>query len=121
MDYQAIVKTELSKNKISLCSGQCNLEGHKRGFVIWDEPVIHLESKIATRSTLHRFFHELGHAVLQHKVLRSFQREAEAERYAFDKFREYGIPLPRKSVALGKRYVARKKRHGNNIIQGKRN
>ena len=118
MDYTQIVEVELRKNKISLCSGQCNdYRSHKRGFVYSGEPVIHFDSKFATRSTLHTFFHELGHAVLNQKNLRSYEREAQAERFAFDKFKEYGIPVPRKTIASGKRYVSRKKRHGDRIKQ----
>ena len=118
MNYQEIIETELKKNKVSLCSGQCGKEGHKRGFVCWDEPVIHMESKFTTRSTLYGFFHELGHAVSNHKHLRSYRRETQAERFASVKLKEYGIPVPRKCVALGKQYIARKKRHGDNIKDG---
>lgn len=121
MDYKEIAEEELRKNNVSWCCGQCGKSGHKRGFVVFGEPVIHLETKLSTRSTLHRFFHELGHAVLEHGKLRSFQREEQAERFAFDKFREYGIPLPREVVYRGKLYVMRKKRHGDNIIKSKKN
>jgi hypothetical protein len=115
MDYKSIVEKELRLNKVSLCSGQCGREGHKRGFVPKGEPVVHLDRAIATRSTLYRLFHELGHIIRPCNNDRRYIQEAQAERFAQEKLREYGIPIPRKCVASGQRYVARKKRHGDNI------
>jgi len=120
MTYREIAEFELKRYKISWCRGLCGDEGHKRGFVNWDEPVIHFDSEVATRSTLHGFFHEIGHVVLDHKKQRSYIREAQAEKFANEKFREYGIAIPRKCVQLGKQYVARKKRHGDNAIEAKK-
>jgi hypothetical protein len=120
MTYQEIAMLELKKNNVSLCTGQCGNGNHTRGFVRWNEPVIHLDRALATRSTLHRFFHELGHIINPMTNERRYIQEAAAERFASDKLREYGIPVPRKCIAQGRNYVARKKRHGDRIIQNRK-
>ena len=81
------------------------------------------KSTMATRKTLHGFLHEVGHVVLGHGKsckLKRFERESAAESYATKSIREYGIPVPREAVALGKRYVSRMKQWGKNISEGRK-
>ena len=120
MDYRSIAEAEAKRYGVFWCTGQCgSYRGHKRGFACKHEPIVHLASTISTRSTLHRFMHELGHTQDKDYSKRQYEREAYAESFASAKLREYGIPLPRKQIALGKRYIARKKRHGDRIIASK--
>jgi hypothetical protein len=119
MDYKKVLEDVLGKNKIAWCKNCDSYSSHKRGFVKWsDNRTIHLDSKIATRKTLHRALHEVGHCI-QGNYGRRFEEEFFAEGYATYKMREYGIVVPREVVARGNDYVARKKRHGDNIIKGK--
>lgn len=118
MDYQEIIKAELLAHDITVCAGCDNYHSHSRGFAIPDKREIHYNAKGSTRSTLYGFLHEIGHIVMGHGKqcpLRRYEREAQAEQYARDSFRDYGIPTPRKVVALGKRYVKRMKQWGRNI------
>ena len=63
----------------------------------------------------------MGHCLEKETGLRRFEEEERAENFAKDKFKELGIAIPRKRAMLGARYVARKKRHGNNIIKAREN
>lgn len=123
MDYIDIVKAELMAHEITLCAGCETYHSHSRGFAWPDKREIHYSAKMATRKTLHGFLHEVGHVVSGHGKackLRRFEREAQAEAYATKSLREYGIAVPREAVALGKRYVKRMKRWGNNIKAGRK-
>lgn len=115
------LKEELKKHNLNWCKGECGIRGHKRGFVLKkDKTTIHYDSEIATRGTLHNALHEIGHCINDEKGLRSYECEAKAEEYATNKMREWGISVPRKVASLGKSYVKRKKRHGDNIKRGRR-
>ncbi len=120
MTHKEIFESELAKHNLKWCRS-CNASrGHKRGFVLWaDRITVHLDSEVATRSTLHRALHEIGHCVNDEKGLRSFEREAMANKFADNVMRENGISVPRKVSALSRGYVQRKKRHGDNIRAGK--
>ena len=114
-----ILNDVLVKNNLNWCKGCEAGRSHKRGFVFTkDRTTIHLDSKVSTRSALHRALHEVGHCVNDETGLRSFQCEALAEKFASDTMRNYNIPVPRKSVRQGVAYIQRKKRHGDNIIKG---
>jgi Zn-dependent peptidase ImmA (M78 family) len=121
MNFKEIFEKELKENNINWCVG-CNLpSSHKRGFVMNnDKTTIHFDSKICTRATLFDGLHELGHCLEKETGLRRFEEEARAEEFARNKFKEYGIPAPRKRVMLGVNYVKRKKRHGDNIRRARR-
>jgi hypothetical protein len=119
-NYLAILEYELRKNNLNWCK-ECGLKGHNRGFVLRnDKSTIHFNKKIQTRATLHGALHEVGHCINNENGLRSFEREAQAEAYANIIFRRYGLHIPRKTRSLGKNYVRRKKRHGDNITEGKK-
>jgi hypothetical protein len=65
--------------------------------------------KPTTRRRLHIYLHEVAHVVLDHVRKKPIHvQEFEAEQWAFRVMREEGIPVPRKSVRLAKRYVQRK-------------
>ena len=117
--FKEIFEIEVKKNNLNWCRG-CNAgRGHKRGFVLRnDKTTIHYDREIGTRATLHGGFHEIGHCVNNEEGLRSFERESKAEEFANNKMKEWGISIPRKTRALGKDYVRRKKRHGDNIRRG---
>jgi len=121
MEFIEVFEAELMANDIALCRSCEHGRGHKRGFVIRGQRVVHLDRAIATRSTLHRALHEVGHVVNEEaeKKQKSWEREAGAEKYATDTMRILGISVPRKVVARGVSYVARKKRHGQNIKRGR--
>ena len=117
--YKEILEEVLGKNNLNWCTGCDASRGHKRGFVLFkDKTTIHLDSKVATRSTLHRALHEVGHCVNDESGLRSFECESRAEKFANDTMKEYGISVPRKVKTRGVSYVKRKKRHGDNIRRG---
>lgn len=122
MDYQEIIRAELITHDITVCES-CELyNSHSRGFAIPDNRTIHYKAKGLTRSTLYGFLHEIGHIVMGHVKncgLRRYEREAQAEKYARDSFRDYGIPTPRKNVALGNAYVKRFKKFGDKIKHAK--
>ena len=121
MDFKEIFEEQLKKHNLNWCKGECGIRGHKRGFVLKkDKSTVHYDCKIGTRATLHSGFHEIGHCINDESGLRSYQCEAKAEEFASKTMREYGISVPRKTVALGKSYVRRKKSHGNNIKNTKR-
>lgn len=120
MELREVFEAELHANDIALCRGCDHGRGHRRGFVIRGERVVHLDRAIATRSTLFRALHEIGHVINAdaEKRQRSFECEAGANKYAADTMRALGITVPRKVSASGARYVARKKRHGDRIRRG---
>jgi hypothetical protein len=64
-----------------------------------------------TRKSLYIFLHECAHAALDHstngKVPRHVE-EMEAEKWAHEKMRENGVPVPRAMTQRAKKYVARK-------------
>jgi len=121
MNFKEVFETELKENNITWCKGECGEKGHKRGFVLFeDRTTVHLDRGIATRSTLHRALHELGHCLDEEfGKNRSFKREQIAEDFANKKMKELGIRIPRKVRASGVAYVKRKKRHGDNIKKSK--
>jgi len=115
MNYKEIFETELKKNNLSWCQGQCKEYGsHKRGFVFWKDPVIHLDSSISTRNSLYRGLHEIGHKITGNKG-RRFEREQNADNWAINTMKQYNIPIPRKARQGVKRYIKRMKRWGDNI------
>ncbi len=72
-----------------------------------------------TRKSLYIYLHECAHIMLDHRgQRRSFQQEAEAERWAQRAMREEGLAVPRAMLKRAKEYVARKKRHGDNVSKG---
>ena len=120
VDFTEIVLAELMANDVTLCRA-CSESGHKRGFVLDAQPkVVHLDSEFRTRSTLHRFLHEMGHAVHDQKGMKRWEREEQAEAYARESMRQLGISVPRKVAARGRLYVGRMKRWGRNISAGLR-
>ena len=123
IEFSDIVRAELIANDITLCAGCEGYHSHTRGWAYPDKREIHYGAKMATRKTLHGFLHEVGHVVLGHGKsckLKRFERESAAESYATKSIREYGIPVPREAVALGKRYVSRMKQWGKNISEGRK-
>jgi len=116
MNIKEILEAELLKHGIKWCRRCDSRASHKRGFVYnADKFTIHLDSEVATRSTLHRALHEVGHCVNKEAGLRRYEQEANAERFATDTMRFYGVVVPRAVIYRGVAYVARKKRHGDNI------
>jgi len=120
IDFTEIVLAELMANDVTLCR-ECHDSGHKRGFVLDAQPkVVHLDSQFRTRSTLHGFLHEMGHAIHDQKGMKRWEREEQAEEYARVSMRQLGISVPRKVAVRGRRYVGRMKRWGRNISAGLR-
>jgi hypothetical protein len=72
-----------------------------------------------TRRSLYVFLHEIAHVRLGHleqetrKRLKSWQREQEAEDWARDTMRRYGIAVPRKELKRAKDYVAYKRKRSD--------
>lgn len=123
MDYKDIIAGELMLHDVTLCTGCQSGDNHARGAAYADARVIHLSAKGATRSSLHRFLHEIGHVVLGHgkaSKLRRWEKEQQADGYATSSLRAYGIAVPRKVQRAGAAYVARMKRWGKNIAAGRR-
>jgi hypothetical protein len=62
-----------------------------------------------TRKSLYVFLHECADAHLHRdRKPKAHVREMEAERWAQEKMREHGIPVPRDMTKRAKQYVARK-------------
>jgi hypothetical protein len=62
-----------------------------------------------TRKSLYIFLHECAHAHLHvDRRPKAHVREMEAEKWAHEKMRENGVPVPRQMTHRAKRYVARK-------------
>ena len=121
MDYQEIVTAELMMHDIRLCTGCESYNSHSRGYAIPDDRTIHVSAKMATRKTLCKFLHEVGHIVKGHKKgckLKRWQREDEAESYAKESMRMLGIPYPRERGRRSSGYVNRMKRWGKRISNG---
>lgn len=111
---------EQRTNGVVWCRGCDEYHSHRRGFAT--RGVVHLDSPITTRAALHRALHELGHVVEEHDRvrIRRFEKEAAAEKFAADRMRANGIPVPRKVAAEGRDYVAWMKRHGEKSVAGRR-
>lgn len=66
-----------------------------------------------TRRRLYVFLHEVGHIVLQHRRTKhSYIEEFEAEMWAHQTMRKYGVPVSRRDTIQAKKYVAQKLRQG---------
>jgi hypothetical protein len=62
-----------------------------------------------TRKSLYIFLHECAHAHLHRdRRPKAHVREMEAEKWAHERMREHGVPVPRSMTKRAKRYVARK-------------
>jgi hypothetical protein len=85
------------ENRKSL-SGHCDM---KTKVIKAPQPV--------TRKSLYVFLHECAHAVLNHmgKLPRHVE-EMQAEKWAHERMREHGIPVPTSMSERVKRYVERK-------------
>lgn len=116
-----IFEAELAARGLDWCFGdeRCGTKSHKRGFVLdADKKTVHLDSEIATRSSLHRGLHEIAHCVLSEKGLRRFEKEAQANKWAERRMRELHIPVPSKVAAKGRSYARRMKSWGDSIRKG---
>lgn len=113
--YRQMFEAELEARGIDWCRGECgSSKSHKRGFA---NNAVHLDREVATRSTLYRALHEIGHVVLrhhrEHRTKRRYLREQEANTWAERRMRELGVPVPRDRVQRGQAYVARMKAWGD--------
>lgn len=116
MTLREMFEAEIAAHGLAWCRECCASSGHKRGFVLRDDKkTVHLDSEIATRSTLHRGLHEIAHCILDETGLRRFAKEQQANRWAENRMRELGVSVPRKTSAAGSRYVKRMKSWGDNI------
>lgn len=116
MSLREIFEAELFAKGLSWCRACCAANSHARGFAM--DRTVHLDSAIATRSSLHRGLHEIAHCILDEKGLRRHQKETQANRWAEGRMRELGVAVPRKTVAAGRSYERRMKRWGDNIRKG---
>ena len=119
MSLRDIFVAELDSNGIAWCRGCERYGAHGRGFAVKETRTVHLESQVATRRTLHRGLHEIGHIVNDEAGMRRFEKELAANRFAERRMRELGIPVPRSEASKGRAYVARMKRWGNNISKAR--
>ncbi len=119
--FQAIVERLLTEHTIAWCKGCDEVNSsHKRGFVITGERTVHLDRALATRATLFRMLHEIGHIVRDQTGMKRWEREQSANQYGFDQMKAHGISVPRPVRAKANRYVARMKRWGRNIAKGRK-
>lgn len=118
--FKEVFEAELKLHGLNWCKGCDHSRGHKRGFVRGaDKTTVHLDSAMAQRKSLHRGLHEIGHCINDETGQRSYEKESGAEAFATRRMRELGIRVPRETVQRGVAYVARKKRHGDNIKASK--
>lgn len=118
MSFLEIFKAVLGVHNLAWCKSCCETQSHARGFA--KDQTVHLDSVIATRSSLHRALHEIAHLILPEKGLRRYECELQANRWAEAKMRAYGISVPRKTVSAGRAYERRMKRWGDNIRRASR-
>jgi hypothetical protein len=123
MTYREMFEAELVKYNATWCKGGCGSnKGHKRGFVRGPRHgrIVHLDSEIATRSSLMRGLHEIGH-VAQHDTRyepRRWKREAQAVAFSIERMRALGVAVPRKAAQTDREYVARMRRFGDRVSAG---
>jgi hypothetical protein len=117
MSFRARFELELIVYQLQWCRECCAYGNHKRGFA--EGRTVHLDSEIATRSSLHRGLHEIGHLIHDQTGMHRWEREAQANEWAERRMRELGIPVPRKVAAAGRAYEKRMKRWGDNIKRGR--
>ncbi len=115
MTYLEIFQTELKARGFEWCQGCLLYNSHRRGFATPGTNVVHLKSAVATRRTLHRALHEIGHLVNDERGQKRWQKEEGANRFAENRMRELGIPVPRVAAGKGRAYVGRMKRWGKAI------
>ena len=115
MTFLELFQAELDSRGIQWCQGCMLYNSHTRGFACKGTNVVHLKSSIATRKSLHRGLHEIGHIVNDEKGLKRWEKEDAANRFAELRMRQLGIPVPRVTAQSGRRYVRRMKRWGKNI------
>ena len=115
MNFKELFEAELQAYGIGWCQSCNRYNAHRRGFAVRSERVVHYDSKIATRASLHRGLHEIGHIVANILSMRRWEQEASAEAWATKRMRELGILVPLKVLRRGRAYVARMKRWGDNI------
>lgn len=121
MTLRAIFEAQLNLHDLAWCRG-CEIgKSHSRGFVLdADLLMVHLDSEIGTRSSLHRGLHEIAHCILDERGLRRYECEAQANQWAARQMRELGVSVPRKVAGKGRAYVRRMKRWGKNIRKGRK-
>lgn len=117
MTMRETFEAEILAHGLTWCRECCAYGSHTRGFA--QDKTVHLDSEIATRSSLHRGLHEIGHLVNDQTGMRRFEREAQANEWAERRMRELGISVPRKVAAAGRAYEHRMKRWGDNIRRGR--
>jgi hypothetical protein len=118
MSYMEIFQAELAARGIEWCQGCMLYNSHRRGFATKGTNVVHLKSAVATRRTLHRALHEIGHLVNDERGQKRWEKEDGANRFAENRMRELGIAVPRGEAQKGRRYVGRMKRWGSAISAG---
>ena len=119
MELHAIVHYELSANRVTLCA-KCERAGsHHRGFADVENRVIHLDRGYATRSTVLRALHEIGHVVTYKPGMKRWEREQASQRWAVETMRKYHLPVPREAQRRARIYIARMARWGRNIAAGR--
>jgi hypothetical protein len=92
--------------KFRQCRGYC-----------WQEQRLIDAPKPVTRRALAIWLHECAHAHLHNsrgRIPRHVE-EMQAEQWAYARMREAGVPVPRKTTARGKAYVARKIRQAKAV------
>lgn len=119
MTYLELFQAELDSRGIRWCQGCMLYNSHRRGFATKGTNVVHLKSAIATRKSLHRGLHEIGHLANDERGMKRWQREEAANDFARARMKELGIPVPRITAAKGAGYVRRMKRWGKNIAKSK--
>ena len=118
MDRLEILHHELSVNNVTMCSDCDNGASHTRGFAVFSTRTIHMKGGWATRKSLFRALHEIGHIVTG-DVGRSWEQEMAATRWAIDAMRRHGVSIPKGTISEWNSYAERKKRHGDRIIAGR--
>lgn len=119
MDLFEIAHQEVSSAGVTICACCAEPGSHKRGFAVKKTRTVHLARGYATRSTLHRLLHEIGHVVNDEAGMKRWEREAAANRYAAERMRAYGLSIPRKVTHSANAYVGRMARWGRNIAAGR--
>lgn len=121
MTFLELFQLKLQVHNLEWCRSCCAKQSHARGFVLHDDRrTVHLDSNVVTRAALHRALHEIAHCVLPEFGLRRWECELQANRWAEDVMRSYGISVPRNVAAAGRSYERRMKRWGDNIRKGAR-
>lgn len=113
MNYTQIQNEVIKKYRIDLCDGSKCKDGD------WNRTHAHIRERRVckwkqenTRSSTFTLFHEIGHIETTKGKMRRAESEYYATAWAIDRFKEYGITIPQRTLFAYQRYIILEKARG---------